>query len=101
MKKLKAEEIKAEDGRMFAYVYTGDSSSFEIQRKAHNLFTGTIHVHSSFIDLFSGGSKISHNIRGCPAPQVTVKVKVKSWLNTVIGANFHISPNNRVYQQTG
>ena len=39
--------------------------------------------------------------RGCPAPQVTVKVKVKSRLNTVIGADFHIGPINRVYQQTG
>ena len=38
---------------------------------------------------------------GCPAPQVTVKVKVKSRLNMVIGADFHIGPNNHVYQQTG
>ena len=41
--------------------------------------------------------------QGCPAPQVTVrvKVKVKSRLNTVIGADFHIGSNNRIYQQTG
>ena len=40
---------------------------------------------------------------GCPAPQVTVrvKVKVKSQLNMVIGADFCIGPNSHVYQQTG
>ena len=42
MNKLKAEELNAEDGRMFAYVYTGESSSFELQRKAHKMFTGNI-----------------------------------------------------------
>ena len=38
--KLKMEDVNPEDGRLFAYVYTGDSGSFELQRKAHKLFTG-------------------------------------------------------------
>ena len=45
MKKLKAEELNAEDGRMFAYVYTGDNSSFELQRKVHKMFTGNINMN--------------------------------------------------------
>ena len=44
MNRLKAEEISPEDGRMFAYVYTGDSSSFELQKKGHKLFTGGFQI---------------------------------------------------------
>ncbi len=42
MTALKAEEVNPESGRLFAYVYTGDSSSFELQRRAFKMFTGTV-----------------------------------------------------------
>ena len=55
MNKLKAGEENAEDGRMFAYVYTGNTDTFELQRKAYNLFCGTVYltIHFDLILLIS------------------------------------------------
>ena len=40
MERLKKGEVNAEDGHLFAYVYTADGDNFELQRKAFDLFTG-------------------------------------------------------------
>ena len=46
MLKLKSQEINPEDGKMFAYVYTGEGDTFDAQRKAFDMFTGEELQHS-------------------------------------------------------
>ena len=40
MKKLKDAEINPEDGKVFAYVYTAEGDTFDLQKKAFDMFTG-------------------------------------------------------------
>jgi hypothetical protein len=40
MVKIKESEIDPEDGKMFAYVYTGEGDHFKLQQKAYDMFTG-------------------------------------------------------------
>ena len=40
MKTIKAGEINPEDGKVFAYVYTAEGDTFELQRSAFDMFTG-------------------------------------------------------------
>lgn len=48
MTKLKSQDHNPEEGKMFAYVYTGDGDSFAAQRKAYDMFTGKAY------DMFTG-----------------------------------------------
>ena len=70
MKKLKAQEINPEDGKMFAYVYTGEGDSFEAQRKAFDMFTGEDFMTSDLVQvifesaIFPGRVMIPLNIYG-------------------------------------
>ena len=40
MKTLKDAEINPEDGKVFAYVYTAEGDTFDLQKKAFDMFTG-------------------------------------------------------------
>ncbi len=40
MKEIKSKDENPEDGKLFAYVYTGSDDSFAAQQKAYDLFTG-------------------------------------------------------------
>ena len=40
MEQWKAKDINPEDGKIFAYVYTGDGDTFELQTKAYDMFCG-------------------------------------------------------------
>jgi hypothetical protein len=42
LEKLKAADINAEEGKIFAYVYTGEGDNFEMQQAAHEFFTGWV-----------------------------------------------------------
>ena len=42
MNTLKAAEINPEDGKVFAYVYTAEGDTFELQQKAFDMFSGKI-----------------------------------------------------------
>ena len=43
MADIKGGDIKPEDGKIFAYVYTSEGDTFETQRKAFDMFTGRVH----------------------------------------------------------
>ena len=44
MKTIKAGEINPEEGKVFAYVYTAEGDTFELQRDAYDMFTGDANI---------------------------------------------------------
>ena len=42
MKKMQEGQLKTQDGKVFAYVYTMEDDSFELQKDAFNLFSGKL-----------------------------------------------------------